>query len=133
MAGNGVEVVGGQEDRHTLPVQLVQEVQNVMLSFQVHAGSGFIEQQELGSGDQSPGQEDTLLLSARELADMPPGIGCQAKAIEECGNLATIGALAQGQLLVRRYRPMSTTCSAVTGKAPVDHLTLWHIAHGHLR
>src|SRR5882672_360347 len=23
MAGNGVEVVGGQEDRHTLPVQLV--------------------------------------------------------------------------------------------------------------
>src|SRR6266568_7993782 len=50
MTGNGVEIVRGQEDRHTLPVQLMQKVQNVMLTLQVHASGGFIEQQELRPG-----------------------------------------------------------------------------------
>src|ERR687886_840882 len=31
MAGNGIEVVRGQEDGHALPVQLTQEVQNIVL------------------------------------------------------------------------------------------------------
>src|SRR5919197_5483823 len=47
MAGNGVEVMRGQQDRHALAVEFVQEVQNVMLRLQIHAGGGFIEQQEL--------------------------------------------------------------------------------------
>jgi hypothetical protein len=47
MAGNGVEVVRGQEDRHALSVEFVQEVQDVMLRLQVHTSGGFIEQQEL--------------------------------------------------------------------------------------
>ena len=50
MAGNGVEIMRGQEDRHVLPVELMQEVQNVMLRLQVDTSGGFIEQQELGSG-----------------------------------------------------------------------------------
>src|SRR6266850_6930741 len=36
MAGNGVEVMRSQEDGHALPVELMEEVQNVMLSLQVH-------------------------------------------------------------------------------------------------
>src|SRR5262249_235379 len=50
MTGNGVEIMRGQEDRHAVPVEFVQEVQNVMLRLQIHASSGFIEQQELGFG-----------------------------------------------------------------------------------
>src|SRR5262249_51218675 len=43
MAGNGIEVVCGQEDGHPLSVQLMQEVQNIVLGLQVHTGGGFIE------------------------------------------------------------------------------------------
>src|SRR5215470_16162081 len=34
MAVNGIEVVRGQEDGHALPIQLMQEVQNIVLRFQ---------------------------------------------------------------------------------------------------
>src|SRR5262249_42677308 len=45
MAGNGVEIMRGQEDRHAIAIEFVQEVQNVMLGLQIDARGGFIEQQ----------------------------------------------------------------------------------------
>ena len=74
MAGNGIEVMRGQEDGHALAIQLMQEVQNIVLGLQVHTGSRLIEQQEVGPGNQGAGEKDPLLLSARELADVPPGV-----------------------------------------------------------
>src|SRR5438270_9339970 len=60
MAGNGIEVMRGQEDGHALAIQLMQEVQNIVLGLQVHTGSRLIEQQEVGPGNQGAGEKDPL-------------------------------------------------------------------------
>src|SRR5262252_5588506 len=133
MTGNSIEVVRGQEDRHALSVEFVQEVQNIMLRLQIHASSGFIEQQELRFSHQGSGEEDTLLLSARELTNMPPGIGCKPKAIEQGGDLPAVGTCGPGPVAGVPIPSHEHHLFGGHRKAPVNHLALWHITHGHLR
>src|SRR5262249_12565164 len=68
-----------------------------------------------------------------ELANMPPGIGCQSKAIEERGDLQAIGACSPGPVASVPIPPHEHHLFGGHRKAPVNHLALRHIAYGHLR
>lgn len=66
-----------QQNGDTLPVEFAQQVQNLVLRFDIHPGRGLIEQQQLGFANQRAGEKDSLLLPTGECTDVPMGIGGQ--------------------------------------------------------
>ena len=63
-------IVGGDEDRFAQGVKLRQDLQEASGVGAVEVGGGFVAEDDLGIGGESPGDGDTLLLSARKT----PGI-----------------------------------------------------------
>jgi len=61
----GGEIVGGQEDGQVIfGAQLVQHVQQLVLALDVHAGQGFVQNEDVGHRLQRQGQQHPLQLTA---------------------------------------------------------------------
>ena len=71
MHGHGVDFVGGEDDGDAGVVEVVEQVHHIVAGFDIHAGGGFVQQQEFGAAAQGAGQKDALLLPAGQLPDVP--------------------------------------------------------------
>jgi len=65
-ARNETEIVGHEDDRE-MPVEFLQQLEEVLLHLLVEHSCGFVQEQEFGFGDESAGEQDPLSLSTREV------------------------------------------------------------------
>ncbi len=82
--GNAAEVVGGDQHQVAALAELAQQFDDRALGLDVDAGERLVEQDDLAFLGQGAGQEDALLLSARQLADLALAEARHADAFE-CG------------------------------------------------
>ncbi len=66
-----VDVVRGEDDRHAVPVQIGEQVEQLVTRRDVDAAGRFVEHEQVGFLRQRTGEEDPLLLPAGEFADVP--------------------------------------------------------------
>ncbi len=60
-----IGIVGDDDDRPPLAVQLLQDLQDLLAAAPVERAGGFVRQDDLGAVDQRACDRDTLLLAAR--------------------------------------------------------------------
>ena len=70
VSSHAVEIMGGQDDRDAVFVQVAEQVQDVVAGGDVNAARGLIEQQQLRIAQECTGKEHALLLPTGELADV---------------------------------------------------------------
>src|SRR5712692_282920 len=65
-----VQIVGRNDDRHSLMVDLVEEVDDIVSGANVEPGRGFIQEDQVRLSDQRAAEKDRLLLAAGKLPDV---------------------------------------------------------------
>ena len=65
-----VQIVGGEQNRHPLLVEVGEQMQNVFRGLHIHACCWFIQHKHVRFSHEGASQEDTLLLPAGEVADV---------------------------------------------------------------
>ena len=92
-------------------------MEDVVAGLEVDAARRLVEEQEGRVGDQRPGEEDALLLAARQLADVAFGEPADPEALEQPVDArAGRRPSAQGRHGRPAHRPISTTSRTVAGK-----------------
>ena len=103
---NGLQVVMDDHRRPSLAPQFPQQLDDGPLGGRIDSRKGFVHQIEVGLLDQRPCEENPLLLSPGELADLPP---CEVGQSDPFQG-------SQGPLPVRGPRAASST---VSGRARI--------------
>ena len=88
--GDGVEFMGSEDDGDAIVVEFVEQVQHVVASLDVDPSGGFVEEQELRVAHKRPGEEHTLLLPARQRADVAAAEVVDAQPRHRLGGCLTI-------------------------------------------
>ena len=70
MRRHPVEIVGGNDDGHSLMIDLVKKMDHVVPRTNIEPSGGLIEQDQLRISQQRAPEKNRLLLAAGELADM---------------------------------------------------------------
>ena len=68
-----VQVMCRQDDRHTVLVEVCEQMKNVMPGGHIHATGGLVEQEQLRLAIEGAREEHALLLSTRQLSNLPVG------------------------------------------------------------
>ncbi len=127
-----VEVVGGHHDRQATGVEVVQQVEHFVAGLDVDAGGGFVHQQELGAGEQGPGDEHPLLLAPGQLADVAITELGDTQALQHLGHLELLLPAGPGE-----QAPGGTGHEHALAhgdrEVPVDGLHLGHVGGGQPR
>ena len=87
-----VEVVGGEQNRAPLAVQIAQQMQNLMPRAHIDAAGGFVQNQNVGLAKHRPGHEHALLLTAAEFANVAAFQTMQPQPLEHFFHLGTFAA-----------------------------------------
>jgi hypothetical protein len=82
--GHRVQLMGREDDRDALSVQLGQQVQDVISRLDVHARGWLIQDQQFRFTNQRPRQEDALLLPAGEFTNVPPPQPAESQSLQGC-------------------------------------------------
>ena len=123
-----VDLMGGHDDGDALVVKLVEEVHGLVASLDVDACYGFVEEEESGVANEGSGEEGALLLTARELPDVP---ACQVEDSESGHDLFSALDLPVGVPGEERFAhgcAHEYDFADGDGEVPVDGLKLWNIA-----
>ena len=126
-ASQPAQVVRGDDQRLALVTQGAHRVVDRLLRPGVHGVERLVQQQEVRLLGQGAGQQRTLLLTARQLADLLPGEVRQAQAVEgRIGDLAVApprpGEPAEVDVAARQHQPLDAD-----REAPVDLAALGQI------
>ena len=97
-------------------MQLAEQVHDLVPGPHVDARRGLVQQQEVGLGQQGPGEEHALLLTAGQRPDVPAGEVADAEAVEHPGDVALLVPRRPRQDPTRT-RDISTHCATDTGKS----------------
>ena len=95
-----VVVVGDQDNGVALGVKLMENVNDLLAGFGVQCAGGFVCQNQLGIGDDGPGDGHTLLLTAGKLCGHVLCPGQKAYPIQ--GGFHPLLALRSGNTLVNQ-------------------------------
>ena len=92
-----------------------KQVQDLVAGLDVESGRRFVEEDDLGAGEQRPGEEDTLLLATRQVPDVTRPEAVQAQTVQHRVDLGAFPSEIHG---VRHpvARAMPTHSATVTGK-----------------
>ena len=113
---NRVQVVGGQDHRHAIMVQLGQQMQHIVPGLDVHAGRRLVQEQQAWLAHKRASQEHALLLATAQVADVPTAEIADAQALEEVLDFDLLGAHGSANSRPGTASPMATTSRTVTGK-----------------
>ena len=105
MGGDAVEVVGREQDREAARVQVVEQVQDLVAQARVDAGGRLVHEQQLGLAEQRAGDEDALLLAARQLADVAVAEVLDVQPREDLADGGALGARSATAAGGRRRAP----------------------------
>ena len=112
---HGIEVMGREKDGQPTGPQRVQQMEDVMLRFQVDADRRLIQDEELRVPHQRAGEEHPLLLPPESSRICRPVQSPMPSWCMSRRAASRSAAGAQGCPRQPRIAPMRTTCSAVTG------------------
>ncbi len=106
------------ETRTVMPLraEALEQLEHSLLGAHVDAGEGLVEQQDVRLLGQGAGEEDALLLPARELADGASGEVGDAELLEARSTTSRSAGCGRLSGPSRPYRPIMTTSRTVTGK-----------------
>ena len=129
LAGGEVEVVGGDHDGDLGCAEVIEEVEGGIEGGDIHAGEGFVHEEDVRLLGEGAGEEDALLLPTGEVAD---GTAAQV------GDAHLAQALVN-DLTVMRGGGLEPTLDIVTThhddvangdrEAPVDFFALGDVGH----
>ena len=102
VGGEAVEVMGGEDDRDAVLVQVGEQVQDVVPGRDIDPACRLVEEEELRLPQQGASEEHALLLAAGELADVAAGQITDAETVEHRGDLGTLGLARPRQAAPRR-------------------------------
>ncbi|GAB4007892.1 hypothetical protein GCM10029992_62820 [Glycomyces albus] len=80
-----VHVVGGQQDRHALLLELEQALPHQVAGLRVQAGGGLVEEDQVGLVDQGPGDGQAALHAAGEVVDLVVRAARELHELEQFG------------------------------------------------
>lgn len=90
VGGEGVELVGGDDDGGAALIKVGEVVEDVVAGLDVHAGGGLVEDEQGGGADQGAGEDDAVLLAAGEVADAALGEAGHAELVEDGGEAVAL-------------------------------------------
>jgi hypothetical protein len=111
--------VGGHHDRPPLAGELAEDAQEPVVRDGVDAREGLVEQQDLALLGQRAGHQDALALTARELAELPPGVLAQADAVQQVEGEGAVGAAGPAQPAEARVATHQHDAERIDGEAVV--------------
>ena len=94
VGSDAVEVVGGQDDRQPVAVQVAEEVEDLVAGPEIDTRGRLVHQQQLRSTEQCPGDEHSLLLASGQLANVPVGKRGDLETLQDRVDLGPLAAAA---------------------------------------
>ena len=113
--GHGIEVMGREKNGQPTGLQRVQQMEDVMLRFQVDPDRRFIQEEGLRVAHQRAGEEHPLLLPPESSRICRPVQSPMPSWCMSRRATSRSAAGAQGCPREPRIAPMRMTCSAATG------------------
>ncbi len=123
-----VEVVGRHQHRQPVGHEAAHEPQQRLLGRRVDPGGGLVEQQQERLLSDRAGDEDALLLPARELADVPAGQLAEVERLDRAVDRAPVVGRERPERPQARVAPHRDHVAHADREAPVDVLDLRHVA-----
>ena len=124
---HGAEVVRGDEHEVALTAQGFQEFHHRVFGFGVHAGKGFVQEDDAAFLGQRAGEEDALFLPTGECADLPSGKISDTEALQrgsDCGVVLRPRAAQEAHMAVAAQHDHVFD---EDGEVPVDILALRNV------
>ena len=124
---HAAEIVGRDQHHPALVAQRAQQLDDRLLGLDVDAGEGLVEQDDPAVLRQRAGEEDALLLAARELADLALAEVAHADAVQRRSTASWSLAPGQAQHVHVAVAAHHHHVLDQNGEVPVDLLALRHI------